>query len=974
MNQPTKRPGPALARAAAGASLAMAVLLPASHAQTIPNPSFEADTFTVAPGYISDNKAITGWTADVATGAGLGPVADDTTFVDNGTIPDGKNAAFINGGTTLGTTASGLTSGKVYKVTLRVNATSDQTPILRVNVDGTDILAATVYSVDDTAPYEYIAFEFTAAAATAAVNLVNDSPDQTLLVDNVVIAESSGRWKVDAWSDDSTSGVDSQYVYTHAYSFNSTANPSVNGVLFKGIAGSNPAISNLFAVTHVPSTYGGDDNNLTAITGSGSAVLARDFIYSGDNVNSGEHESITIKGLTPGTEYVATIYSCGWDDPTTTLRWVTASFGDDRLTFNQDQFGNNNGIRVSYRYTADTNGTGVLNIAPVNPVNVSMHFYGFSNRETVSRNVKPTIGIQPVGSTVSAGVTADFTVNASGIPAPTYQWRFNGTNIAGATTATNHIAAVTAQNAGAYDVVIANSQGSVTSVVARLVVGIPMINPSFETDLFQAWPGYIGDNPGSANAPSGPNTPITGWTDSDDSRSGLNPVADGESPFADNGTIPNGGHVAFLQVTTSGTATSLSQTATGLTVGSRYYFHYYENARGGNNPTLEVDLGGSPAIPTHVLSSGGYQEVFSDVFTATSTSLAIAFNANNSSGDTTALIDNVAIVPANGLAPFTTRSPIPAAGYIGDSASFSAQVIGDLPLKYQWLKDGNAITGATNASLTVTNIQKTAEGDYSLQTSNGAGSTTSGTAHLTVNLPFPGLFNTGVDDNRVPLDDNATDAHYQLIVNPDLPDSTAAIVEDSTQFPIVAGPWLPNTASSKWIGSQLNTSASAVGFYTYRITFDLTGYDPKSVVILGQWAMDNGGTDIQVNGVTTHNSSSAGFAVFTPFAIYGTNTTFAAGTNNLDFIVENQQAIGYTGLKAEILKSNAQPTGSGGQGATLKITSSGNSISISWTPTAAGQKLQSAANVNGPWADVANAANPYSAPASGTSLFFRVAQ
>src|SRR5262249_55201966 len=152
----------------------------------------------------------------------------------------------------------------------------------------------------------------------------------------------------------------------------------------------------------------------------------------------------------------------------------------------------------------------------------------------------------------------------------------------------------------------------------------------------------------------------------------------------------------------------------------------------------------------------------------------------------------------------------------------------------------------TNATLTVTNIQKSAEGDYSLQASNSAGSTTSGTGHLTVNLPFPGLFNTGVDDNRVALADNETDQHYQLIVNPDVPDSTAAIVEDSTVFPIVAGTWLANTASSKWIGPELNTSSGAVGLYTYRISFNLTGFDPKSVVIQGRWATDNPGQDILV--------------------------------------------------------------------------------------------------------------------------------
>jgi hypothetical protein len=242
-----------------------------------------------------------------------------------------------------------------------------------------------------------------------------------------------------------------------------------------------------------------------------------------------------------------------------------------------------------------------------------------------------------------------------------------------------------------------------------------------------------------------------------------------------------------------------------------------------------------------------------------------------------------------------------------------------------------------------------------------------------VNQAVPGLFNTGVDNNGVALDDAAVDPHYQIVVNPDVA-STDAIVEDSTVFPIVAGPWVANTAISKWIGPELNTSAGAVGLYTYRTIINLTNRDPKSVVILGRWAVDNAGRDIQVNGVSTGNPQSPGFDGYTSFAIYGTNTTFLAGTNALDFIVENVDAIGYTGLRVEILQSNALPAGSNPVGPTLQIAANGNSLTISWTGTAAGQKLQSASNVTGPWNEVPGATNPFTTTATGTRMFFRVAQ
>src|SRR5258706_152844 len=121
-------------------------------AQTIPNPSFEANTFTTSPGYISGagNGPITGWTANNNDRAGLNPPAGSP-FADNGTIPDGVNVAFIQsgtvGGTTLGTTISDLTPGIVYKVTFRCNARGGQLPTLNVEIDGTVIISSTVGSV-----------------------------------------------------------------------------------------------------------------------------------------------------------------------------------------------------------------------------------------------------------------------------------------------------------------------------------------------------------------------------------------------------------------------------------------------------------------------------------------------------------------------------------------------------------------------------------------------------------------------------------------------------------------------------------------------------------------------------------------------------------------------------------------------------------------------------------------------------------
>jgi hypothetical protein len=93
-----------------------------------------------------------------------------------------------------------------------------------------------------------------------------------------------------------------------------------------------------------------------------------------------------------------------------------------------------------------------------------------------STNSAPAIVVPPQSQTVALGQNAPFMVAASGTPLPTYRWRFNGTNLAGATGASYTRTNAQAAYAGGYSVVVSNSLGSVTSVVATLTVntnGVP---------------------------------------------------------------------------------------------------------------------------------------------------------------------------------------------------------------------------------------------------------------------------------------------------------------------------------------------------------------------------------------------------------------------------------------------------------------------------------------------------------------------
>lgn len=83
-------------------------------------------------------------------------------------------------------------------------------------------------------------------------------------------------------------------------------------------------------------------------------------------------------------------------------------------------------------------------------------------------------------------------------------------------------------------------------------------------------------------------------------------------------------------------------------------------------------------------------------------------------------------------APSIASQPAAQTAVTGGTVTFSVSAGGSGPLAYQWRKDGTALAGATNATLTLGSVQSAQAGSYSVVVSNSLGSVTSNGATLTV--------------------------------------------------------------------------------------------------------------------------------------------------------------------------------------------------------------------------------------------------
>ena len=84
------------------------------------------------------------------------------------------------------------------------------------------------------------------------------------------------------------------------------------------------------------------------------------------------------------------------------------------------------------------------------------------------------------------------------------------------------------------------------------------------------------------------------------------------------------------------------------------------------------------------------------------------------------------------MVPAISVQPIDRVVQPGTNVSLTVEATGSAPLHYQWRRGGTAVTGATDATLTLTSVQFANVGTYDVVVSNTAGSATSAPATLSL--------------------------------------------------------------------------------------------------------------------------------------------------------------------------------------------------------------------------------------------------
>ncbi len=430
-----------------------------------------------------------------------------------------------------------------------------------------------------------------------------------------------------------------------------------------------------------------------------------------------------------------------------------------------------------------------INVAPIGThrVAIGAHFdnAGASDAGTVylfDTAVPPIVETGPSDATVPAGADAVFAVSAGGTLPLQYQWQFNLEDIPGATNPAHTVTDVEAASLGYYRVVVSNQHGRVVSREAALGLTEPVFADDFEGGTLSNW--WVYASTPLAVATPGNRVPEEGQYSavftSNVSRMHRNLVADlggqelsghsrvtfwmfqtgtttrsfcevrgyagGSGIGNTNGAAaaPDGSLEQLLalgiynSVTLPGEIHNPSKYQGRVKLDTDPVIHWF-NLDGPGSPNRS---GGWHKFQVERLADGStVRFLVDDVLCRTFTNVAVQ------SWDTLVMGGGLSVA-TNGLVdgwlverflalPVITAQPVSRTNAAGSAVSFQVTATGT-NLTYRWrrngenLSDGGGVSGATTAELTLSGVQASTGGDYSVIVIGSGGPVSSSNAILRV--------------------------------------------------------------------------------------------------------------------------------------------------------------------------------------------------------------------------------------------------
>jgi hypothetical protein len=467
----------------------------------------------------------------------------------------------------------------------------------------------------------------------------------------------------------------------------------------------------------------------------------------------------------------------------------------------------------------------------------------------------PAITTQPDSQTVNVGANVLFSVAATGTGPLRYQWKFNGANVASATTPALSVNNAQATNAGNYSVVITNKFGTITSSNADLVVNTaPRITtqPQSQTVL-------IGSNATFSVTATGGSLPLSyQWRMANTNL----PAATNSSLTLTNAQSTNAGNFVVVITNTLGSITSAVATLTVIVPPSITVQPADTTANSGTTASFSVTAAGT--APLH------YQWQYNGANLASATASAYSFTAQSTNaGSYSVIVTNVGGAITSSIATLTvngppgiTSQPQSQTVIAGTNVTFSVGVGGTAPFHYQWRLTGTNLSGATASTLALNNVQAPDAGGYSVVITNYLGSVTSAVATLTI--LFPPAITTQPLSQGVPVTQpvllyvtatGTAPLHYQWTrTGTNLSGATSNSFSIASMQAANAGDY------AVVITNSVGSITSDVATVSVAPPVNVPGCVPAPTGMVGWWSADGNALDIQGanNGTTTNITYATG--------------------------------------------------------------------------------------------------------------------